>query len=340
MKMKRALSAAARERIRREILEVLTAERALYRREINARIAVRHRLTAEEKRDNAPDSRRNLLYSAIGTLLSDLCREGALLRSAEGRYTLTCTPRVAVADAACREVVLAFCEGGARTRQEIYAHAVEALGAAATPTTEDDHAVRSRVGTLLDRLVAEGELVSENGGFRRAVTADEFFPEGDEEGLRRRYLSLLHRQGGAYFERFVVTLLREYYTHTGREVLLAEVSGGADDGGIDGRIDTVDALGFRETVLLQTKCRREDLHVTETEVRGFFGAMCATGGSRGIFVTTSYFHEGARRFLEALPNCIGMDGKLLFAIAKRCTFGLQRVEGGYRIQRSAFSESL
>ena len=118
------------------------------------------------------------------------------------------------------------------------------------------------------------------------------------------------------------------------------MSGGSQDGGIDGRIETTDALGFSECVMLQTKCRRENLHVTEREVRGFYGAVCAAGGSRGIFVTTSYFHEGAVRFLAGIPNCTGIDGEKLFSIAKQCAFGLRRVEGGYTIDRKVFSESL
>ena len=332
MKMKKAVSAATRARIRREILEVLSREGGLFRREVNARLAVLHRLSAEEKRDNAPDSRRNLLYSAIGTLLSDLCREGALLRSAEGRYTLTSAAATATADATLRALVLSYCEGGARTRQEILAHTEPTLG-----TAEDFPA---RLGALIDRLVDEGELVADGDRLRRTVTEDEFFAEGDEEGLRSRYLELLHRQGGPYFERFVVTLLCEYYACTGREVLLAEVSGGADDGGIDGRIDTVDALGFAESVFIQTKCRRGDLHVTEREVRGFYGSVCAYGGSRGIFVTLSYFHTAARRFLDGIPNCVGIDGEKLFTIIKKCGYGLRRAGGGYCIDRRVFSESL
>ncbi len=340
MKMKKALNAKRRERVRREILAALSGGRSLFRREINSILAKSFGLTAQELRDNAPDGRRNLLFSAIGTLLSDLCREGALARSTEGRYTLTCAACVAVHDAKCREELLSFCEGTVRTREAIFAHLEVTFGTDRTETKEDDHALRSLVGSLLDRLVFEGELIRTEAGFRRAEIADEFFPTGDGEGLRRRYLELLHRQGGAFFERFTVALLSDYYKRTGRTVTLAEVSGGSQDGGIDGRIETVDGLGFSECVLIQTKCRREHLHVTETEVRGFFGAVCASGGSRGIFVTTSYFHEGALRFLDGIPNCVGIDGRKLFEIVTMCGFGLRHTPEGHTIDRRVFSESL
>ncbi len=340
MKMKRALKGRKRDEIRRRILAVLAGGESLYRREINHRLADAYGLTADERRDNAPDSRRNLLFSAIGTLLSDLTRDGTLTRSAEGRYTLVKETRVAVRDARCREEILAYLAGGEHTRSEIYTHLERHFGTDATETTADDHALRSMAGNLLERLMSEGEIAKSEGGYRRTPLPDVVFPPEDEERLRRAYLLLLHRQGGPFLERFAVTLLAAYFKRTGKQVLLAEVTGGAADGGIDGRIDTVDTLGFAETVLLQTKCRREDLHVAEREVRGFFGAVCAIGGSRGIFVTTSYFHEGAERFLASIPNCVGIDGKKLFAIAKECSFGLHRTREGYTIDKGFFSESI
>ncbi|MBQ2719470.1 MAG: restriction endonuclease [Clostridia bacterium] len=340
MKMKKAMTQKRRERIRREILALLSEEPGLFRREINKRLAVSFALGAAELSDNTPDSRKNLLFSAIGTVLSDLCRDGTLHRSAEGRYILKKDAHVAVRDAACRDFLLSLLEGEALTRSEIYESAEGHFGTKRTPTPKDDHALRSMTGSLLDALVREGELSREGELYRRTVHDREFFENGDDERLRRLYLSLLHRQGGAFFERFTVSLLRDYYRRTGRTVTVAEVSGGADDGGIDGRIETRDALGFSEIVLLQTKCRREHLHVTEREVRGFYGAMRAKGGTRGIFVTTSYFHEAARRFFDALPDCVGIDGVQLFSLIRECSYGLRHTPEGYTVDRSFFRESL
>lgn len=339
-KMKRAITGAERARLRREILAVLGKGQAMFRREINAAVAKARGLSSTEGQDNAPDSRRNLLNSAIGTLLSDLCREGAVLRSAEGRYLLTCPAARAIREAELREAILAFCRGEGHTRQEIYRHIEVHFGTCQTEGRDDDNALRTRAGALLDRLVDEGELIREGELLRRVRGEDEFFPDGAEAALRARYLDLLHRQGGPFLERYAVALLTDHYKATGRTVTRAEVIGGSQDGGIDGRIDTTDALGFRECVMIQTKCRRGDIHVTERELRGFWGAVCAEGGSRGIFITTSYFHEAGVRFLDRLPDCVGIDGERLFALALDRRLGLLRRAGGWVIDRKLFSESL
>ena len=101
----------------------------------------------------------------------------------------------------------------------------------------------------------------------------------------------------------------------------SEVTGGSDDGGIDGIVETLDRLGYREVIYLQAKNRKK-IQVTLKEVRGFYGALCAYGGSRGIFITTSFFHRDAEKFIKGIDNLIGIDGKKLYEISKKCAFGL------------------
>ena len=94
------------------------------------------------------------------------------------------------------------------------------------------------------------------------------------------------------------------------------------DGGIDGILETVDSLGFRETIMVQTKNRLETTN--ETTVRGFYGAVCARQGSRGIFATTSDFHYAAKGFLESIDNCVGVDGKKIFEMALETRYGIKK----------------
>ena len=120
-------------------------------------------------------------------------------------------------------------------------------------------------------------------------------------------------------------LLRAYYLSEGKLVDEGFVTGGSDDGGIDGVIHTTDDLGYRETVLMQMKNRHAVM--TAKDVREFYGAVCAENGSRGIFITLSSFHPEAQKLLDKVDNLTGVNGEKLFEIARRCKLGLLEKNG-------------
>ena len=109
-------------------------------------------------------------------------------------------------------------------------------------------------------------------------------------------------------------------------VVKSEVTGGADDNGIDGVIETEDGFGFRERVLVQARTRAKGA-ITLKEVREFFGAMISEKGTRGIFVTTASFHSEAQKFMNRQRNLIGIDGDKLFSMATENTCGVTVVNG-------------
>ena len=120
-----------------------------------------------------------------------------------------------------------------------------------------------------------------------------------------------------------MTLLEKYVTLCGKKVIYNSTTGGSDDGGIDGILKTEDSLGFRETIMVQTKNRSEP--TTETTARGFYGAVCAAQGSRGIFATSSDFHPHAKAFFESLDDCVGIDGNKLFEMAIKTHYGIKKI---------------
>ena len=69
----------------------------------------------------------------------------------------------------------------------------------------------------------------------------------------------------------------------------------------------------------------------ETTVRGFYGAVCAYRGTRGIFATTSDFHSSAKSFLDGIDNCVGVNGGKIFEMAKECGYGIRLRHGRYTI---------
>jgi restriction endonuclease Mrr len=122
-----------------------------------------------------------------------------------------------------------------------------------------------------------------------------------------------------------MNLLEKYVTLHGKTATQNTTVGGSEDGGIDGILVTKDCLGFEERVLVQTKNRR--MTFAEREIRGFYGALRAARGSRGIFATTGSFHDGAIRFLDSLPDLIGIDGYRLFEMAKETLYGIKKCGG-------------
>ena len=131
-----------------------------------------------------------------------------------------------------------------------------------------------------------------------------------------------------------MNLLERYLIRCGKIVNESYVTGGSADGGIDGIAKTVDSLGFKETIMVQTK-NRNDIAV-ETDIRAFYGAVCAAQGSRGIYAITSGFHPGARAFLDSIDNCVGVDGEKIFSMAVDVSYGILREDGKLVIDRSIF----
>lgn len=111
-----------------------------------------------------------------------------------------------------------------------------------------------------------------------------------------------------FFEELVVNLLVKMgYGHPRAD---AEVTGGSGDGGIDGIIYQ-DPLKL-DAVYVQAK-RFKDTTVGSPDIVNFTGALALKGASKGVFITTSRFTEGAKAAANeaAGPKIILIDGKKL-----------------------------
>ena len=67
----------------------------------------------------------------------------------------------------------------------------------------------------------------------------------------------------------------------------------------------------------------------EKEVREFYGALNALGGTRGLYITTTVFHQGAIKLLDSLDNTVGIDGDKLFELIKKTEYGICKTKNGY-----------
>ncbi|RYF80234.1 MAG: restriction endonuclease [Comamonadaceae bacterium] len=140
-------------------------------------------------------------------------------------------------------------------------------------------------------------------------------PQSDSDSELEQFLAVLRQLSPAGFERLCLRLLRE----VGFEKL--EVTGRANDGGIDGEgvLQVNDLISF--TVVFQ--CKKWAASVPPKEIRDLRGAM-AGRAEKAVFLTTSFFSVNARAEADragAAPIEL-VDGERLFEMFQKYELGL------------------
>lgn len=317
--------------IRNSILSAFEKKKLWYRKELINECLVGAGVSADILRDKNYESDAVLLKNKVGSVISKMIDAGDLALDVVKQLSVARDLGVVLREDAIRGFVIDRVSAAPIAKKKLFVEAERHFGTDKTPDRRDDNELRSAVGNVLIKLASENVvetsedglivLASAEGDSTTAPVRDLVGVVGDDATTYRRFIRAINLRGGEFFEYFSVRLLRSYFESRGDEVQKSEVTGGSDDGGIDGIVETVDRLGYREVIYLQAKNRRK-IHVTLKEVRGFYGALCAYGGSRGIFITTSVFHRDAEKFIKGIDNLIGIDGKKLYEISKKCAFGL------------------
>ena len=143
------------------------------------------------------------------------------------------------------------------------------------------------------------------------------------------------------FERLVVKLLLKMGYGNGIDDAgyVTQLSG---DGGIDGIIKE-DQLGF-SSIYIQAKQWALDRSVDRPEIQKFAGALQGERASKGLFITTTRFSDGAKKYADNLraSNIVLIDGNALMGLMIKYNLGVS-VEQVYEIKRidsDFFSDSL
>lgn len=275
------------------------------------------------------------LRARVGTVINEMTDNG-VITTVDGLYRAA-TPRLVALRAEQLEPrIIELLRDGPMAKKDIRTALVKHFGTDKTPSLKDDNTLYTLNGQVLKRLVRLGVLEICDGKY---ALSDNSASRVDDISamltLKAKFIVRIHSCGGEFFEHYIMTLLEKYLAKFGKTVTSNRVLGGSDDGGIDGIITTVDPLGFKETIMVQAKNRIEQ--ISETTVRGFYGAVCAADGSRGIFATTSSFHASAGAFLDAIDNCVGVDGDKIFMMASECSYGLIKRQGCMEIDERVFS---
>lgn len=139
----------------------------------------------------------------------------------------------------------------------------------------------------------------------------------------------------AKFEQLVLDLLLAM-GYGGSNKDLAKVTPISHDNGVDGIIPE-DALGL-DKIYIQAKRYKEGVPVHKPEIQQFIGALSEQKASKGVFVTTSSFSQGARESVnKATSKIVLIDGIALarymiefnVGVSTRKTYEVKRIDTDY-----------
>lgn len=296
-------------RIKKQI--ILSLEKApLTRRELVCEVLRRIGISEAECANNSVDGVGVLLRAYIGEVINEGINVGEIINT-DGALSLKLNV-IYLSNAEVKEHIKGILKDNtAFTKQQIFEECIRHFGADKTFSDSDDNIIRAFAGEFLARCERTGILTIEGGKYRLTPEDENHLDSYDS------FINEINENGGEYFERYGAMLIRKFYEKSGFTVTECAVTGGSDDGGVDIVVRTEDKLGFKDFIAVQAKARK-NAHITVKEVREFIGAMHTTGANRGIYLTTSYFHEEAQKLIDQIPNVTKIDGGLLYQLAVEC----------------------
>lgn len=159
----------------------------------------------------------------------------------------------------------------------------------------------------------EKEIKEKNSFERENQTPQDIFEESFREInkiLEEDILEEVLRQSPDFFETLVVKLLQKI----GYGSLIKDsgiVTQRSNDEGIDGIIKQ-DKLGF-DSIYIQAKKWDKNVSVSRPEIQKFVGALAGKGASKGLFITTAKFSDGAKKYSreQHTSKIVLIDGREL-----------------------------
>ena len=147
----------------------------------------------------------------------------------------------------------------------------------------------------------------------------------------------IHAVTPEYFEQIVADIFAALGFNT-------EVTGGADDKGVDVIARYSDGLDFAP-IYIQVKHYCGTMKVTPNEIQKLAGAVLLHGGLQGVLVTCGAFAQPVPEYLQGLPgarNIALVDRHQLVELMIRHRVGVLDGEGecGYRIDEEYFARGL
>ena len=208
------------------------------------------------------------------------------------------------------------------TGAEHLAHALNTAGVAGTTdTTSAWPAGQSPLDIIL--RASESPVIHAQAEFAEHFTQD--------------LIQHIHAVTPEYFEQIVADI----FTALG---FTTEVTGGADDKGVDVIARYSDGLDFAP-IYIQVKHYCGTMKVTPNEIQKLAGAVLLHGGLQGVLVTCGAFAQPVPKYLQGLPgarNIALVDQHHLVELMIRHRVGVLDGEGecGYRIDEEYFARGM
>lgn len=293
----------------RPLLEAVSDGQAVHIREVSKRVAQALQLTEEDLGEILPSGKQAVYANRLGWAKTYLAKAGVL--SSEGRGIIRLTERgrellqrvagrITQADLQQYEEFRAFTSyRQPTTGQPSVSVSKEEAAAVATESPEE------RLSSLYAELTAN---------------------------LAEDVLEQIKSITPAQFERLVVEVLVAMgYGGNVRDA--GQALGRSGDNGIDGLIKQ-DPLGL-DRIYLQAKRWQNTVH--SPEIRTFSGSLTYHKATKGVFITTSTFSDGAKATAEQIGNIILLDGEQLarlmidygVGVLTRETYQIRRVDAEY-----------
>lgn len=330
--------------IKSDILKCFQIKNNWYRKELIEEVLKSFNLNEVELKDYNSSSTLVKAMSMIGSVISSMLSNGDLSIDNGKIITLGNDDSILIRDA---KVEIFLKEYFLLHKDSLYFSLFEKaqiyFKTNLTQALKDDDELEKQLKDKLDYLIKTNYIKFKNGTY--LFNKDHPYPNTEignclndchfNGNIYERFIEAININGGEFLEKYAVDLLSTYFISTNHKLLKNNVTGGSNDGGLDGIIEIVDELGYFEKIFIQTKARNR-VQVTAKEVREFYGALTAEKGTRGIFVTNSTYHPLAQEFIQKTNNLIGIDGIQLFDLALKCKYGITNKNGKLILDEKIF----
>jgi restriction system protein len=298
------------------LLKVLSDGQAHTKRELTEKMADHFQLSPEEREQMLPSTRATYIkhrtgWAAFGLRKAGLATnpvEGTLVITDEGRKFLATNPRGRLTRSVLmqfdpyRQFVAELKERGTAAAKKIGAAAQVVPDAGADEHITPEERIESAFAELRETLITELRA--------KLANVDPF-----------------------RFEQVVLDLLVKM-GYGGSRKEAAAVTQKVGDEGIDGVINE-DRLGL-DVIYIQAK--RWKANVGRPDIQSFVGALAGKKANKGIFITTSSFHDNASEYAAGLHNkVILIDGRRLaelmiehgIGVAEEHAYSVKKIDSDY-----------